>query len=89
MKRKREAEQPDAHVYRRDDGRVSWFCAECVTAHETPDIDLGAAFRHAQSHLWSNHSRRRVWIDYSSPGYARAVQQALPLVIAHNTTRHD
>lgn len=88
MKRRRERDTPDAYVYRDEHGAAMFACALCLHSEAPHSRDTFTAWRHAAQHLWSVHSRRRVWIDYSSPAQAAAVQTALPIVLAHNTTRH-
>lgn len=85
---KRAKEQPDAFVYDDDAGTLVRLCRHCMRATEVASHSEAAAFREAQAHLWSVHSLRRVWVDYSDPRYAALVQMALPIVIGHNTTRH-
>lgn len=87
MAASREADQPDAFVYHDDDGDVFAFCAHCVTIIGRGHRYEGAAWSGAVRHLWSTHSLRRSWIDESDPRYRSAVQMALPIVLAHNTSR--
>lgn len=87
MKPKRERDQPDAFIYRDDAGKLQRFCRHCTRTTPTEYDSDGPAFREAQMHLWTSHSRRFVWVDFSDPRYASMVQTALPIIIAHNTTR--
>lgn len=84
---RRETEQPDAFVYLDDAGNRIVLCAHCTVARTMATADAGYAFHNAQQHLWSTHSLRRTWIDYSDPRYRDMVNVALPLVLAHNTSR--
>jgi hypothetical protein len=88
-KSKRPVDQPDAFVYRQEGGQLIRLCRHCVKATEIASNDEGVAYREAQLHLWSSHSKRFVWVDSSDPRHAAAVQMALPIVLAHNTTRHN
>jgi len=81
-------DEPDLAVYRVDGGRFAYLCRHCAAARAYDCADEASAVRHAQLHAWSVHSLRRVWIAWDDPRHARAVQIALPIVIAHNTTRH-
>jgi hypothetical protein len=85
---KRVPDQPDAFVYADEAGTLVRLCRHCMTGSALPAHSTGTAFREAQMHLWSSHSKRFVWIDYSDPRQAAMVQLALPIVLAHNTTRH-
>lgn len=84
----RTKDEPDAFVYVDETGGVVYLCRHCVKLIPTTMPNVGQAFVNAQLHLWAQHSRRYVWIDRSDPAHTRAVQQALPIVLAHNTTRH-
>lgn len=81
-------EQPDAFVYQLETGALARLCRHCTTTRTFEHRDQGAVFREAQLHLWSSHSQRRVWIDFSDPRHRDMVNIALPIVLASNTTRH-
>ena len=83
----REKPQPDAFVFYNELGELVRLCRHCVRASVLAAHSEGTAFREAQLHLWSSHSKRFVWVDYSDPRHAAAVQLALPIVLAHHTTR--
>ena len=84
---RRAQEQADAYVYAADQGGCAAFCVACARVLGDPTETYSAAYERATWHLWSTHSLRRVWVDRSDPRHASMVNVALPLVIAHNTTR--
>jgi hypothetical protein len=79
---------PDGHVYKEIGGGWNWFCAACVDASIHPARNRDSAHALLTLHLWSVHCWRRVYITQESPARDGGIQIALPLVIAHDSTRH-
>lgn len=87
--RAKKTDNPDALVWHINQV-PHFFCGHCLESrHVSKDRGISAAYRHAQSHLWTVHSLRRVWIQEERPELAQAARLALPLILGANTTRYD
>jgi hypothetical protein len=86
MTRKRVNDTPDA-VLSSDTGQA-WivFCTLCTRALGGPPLQRADALYRAHEHLEHSHGLLRVFVFTERPGYRRAVDVALPLVVAHDLT---
>lgn len=78
------ADKPDAITYK-DEDHLSWQVTCCLC----PRTLMGewvrdAAYRKAVDHLKYTHGLDRIWIDVHPHGYKQMVQDALPLIVAHD-----
>lgn len=83
----RKTHTPDAYVFANDDGHPTYLCLLCSTLEAREDLSMFGAWYKAAQHLRYIHNIRRAWIDYNNPAVRSAIQLALPVVIAHNTSR--
>jgi hypothetical protein len=82
-------DQPDAVLSSVDGRRWVVFCRLCPRTLGRGTSDAFAARAFASEHLEHSHGLKRVWIEQHRPGYTEAVQEGLPLVLAHHTQRID
>jgi len=80
---------PDGHIYRGEGGQWCYVCAACLGASERPVASRDGARSLLTTHLWSVHCWRRVYISTERPEIAGGTQMALPLLVGHDSTRHD
>lgn len=78
------ADQPDL-IHYREEGERLWhvtccLCPRTLNGEWTQD----AAYRKGVEHLRYTHGLYRIWIETYPHGYKKIVQDALPLIVAHD-----
>lgn len=79
-------ERPDALVYVNEGRRWAVFCTLCPRELRGTRATSWEAQSLATEHLRYSHGLLRVYVDRDTPEHRRAVQEALPLVVAHDRT---
>lgn len=86
MRRGKETDQADALVYTDEPSQWLVFCVLCPRELPRVHRTRGEALWAAHEHLRFTHGLRRVRVDQETPAHRQAVQDALPLVLAHDRT---
>lgn len=85
-RRKTADDRPDALVYVNEGRRWAVFCVLCPRELPGDRLSRSEAEHRALEHLRYTHGLRRSWVELDTPAHRAAVQDALPLVVAHDRT---
>lgn len=83
-----EATQPDAIVYLTEAGERNALCVLCLDCRTMPTGNVHYATLSARRHLRTQHGKHHARVDVIDREWSAAVDAALDIVIANNTTRH-
>lgn len=78
------ADQPDAVLICENGGRWTITCLLCPRTLANPASDNRVALYRAKEHLQYSHALFRIWVEEHPHGYKKIVQDALPLIVAHD-----
>lgn len=78
------ADRPDAIVYREEDGQWYATCLLCPRTLTQWSDDRRFTWYYVREHLKYSHGLDRIWVDEHTYGYKQMVQDALPLIVAHD-----
>ena len=88
-KRAKASDTADAVIYYGDDRQWHGTCALCPrTLQKGWDFKPGAYLGMVE-HLATSHGLNRIWIEVMREGYRAVVQDALPLIVAHDLQTID